>query len=73
MSLNVNWSVGSVVIPKNTLPLSLFKIYDADVSCWIAISPARAPSIVNLSSSLATVKTLNGLKAGIWSILISPA
>ena len=38
---------------------------DVDVSCSIAISPASAPSSDSLSAWLATVKTSNGLSAGI--------
>ena len=45
---------------------------DRLMSCWIAISPASAPSKASLSVSSATVKTLNGLSAGNWSILIRP-
>ena len=36
------------------------------------MSPASAPSKAVLSAWLATVNTLNGLSAGIWSIEILP-
>ena len=36
------------------------------------MSPASAPSRDVLSAWFATVKTLNGLSAGIWSIEILP-
>ena len=40
---------------------------------WMAMSPARAPSSLSLSSSVSTVKTLKGLIGGNWSMLIVPA
>ena len=72
MSLVVNCNVGSGVNPINKLSKSLFKIKDDWISCWIAMSPASAPSNWVLSWALATVKTWKGRKAGIWSREILP-
>ena len=68
----VNWSSVLTGNVTNWLLLSLFKIYETVTSCWMAISPAKAPSIASLSASLATVNTLNGLSGGIWSNEIFP-
>ena len=68
----VNDRLVSTANPKNKLSKSLFKMNDCDVSCWIAMSPASAPSRDVLSAWLATVKTWKGLRAGIWSIDILP-
>ena len=71
-SVKLNSKVGSTANDTNKLALSLFKINEVEVSCWIAISPARAPSILKRASWSATVYTLNGLNGGIWSNEIFP-
>ena len=68
----VNERVESTANPKNRLVKSLFRMKEVCVSCWIAISPASAPSNASLAAWSATVKTLKGLSAGIWSREILP-
>ena len=43
-------TLGSGWNPRNRLSLSWFRMNDVDVSCWIAMSPASAPSIEVLAA-----------------------